>query len=219
LCGSWVAAIRQLSSVLVTAGRLYPASLTQMTIHAEDSVGKIYEGETSLVHCKPPLNKLWLEPAHAEPIPEAILAILNADIVILAPGSLYTSTIPNLLFSEIRAAIVKSGAPVVYVANLMTESGESNGLNLADHINAIQSLGQVTLSAVLANETPLKPNVLDNYLAEGAIQLFADKNPPKNTCDSVQIISRPLLDTGANLARHSPELLDRAIKELLARIR
>jgi len=215
LCGSWVAAIRQLSSVLVTAGRLYPATLTQMMLHAEDAAGNRYEGETSIAHCKPPLKKLWLEPIHAEPIPEAVLSILNADAVILAPGSLYTSTIPNLLFPEIRAAIIKSGSPAVYVANLMAESGECSGLNLADHIDAIQTFGQIKLSAVLANETPLRQNVLDKYLAEGGAQLFADKKALEAIHPGVRIISMPLLDTEALLARHHPELLDSAIKELL----
>jgi uncharacterized cofD-like protein len=215
LCGSWVAAIRQLSSVLVTAGRLYPATLTQMTLCAEDAAGNKFEGETSIARCNPPLKKLWLEPLDAEPVPEAILAILNADVVILAPGSLYTSTIPNLLFPEIRAAIARSGAPVAYVANIMAESGECSGLNLADHIDAIQSFGQIKLSAVLANETPLSPDVLERYLMEGGAQLFADEDLPDNIHGGVPIISRPLLDTEALLARHHPELLNDAIRELL----
>ena len=213
LCGSWVAAIRQLSDVLVTVGRLYPATLAQMTLLAEDAAGNRYEGETSINHCRPPLVKLWLEPGDAEPIPEAILAILQADVIILAPGSLYTSTIPNLLFPEIRTAIAQSGAPLVYVANLITESGESRGLNLANHIDAVQSLGQLTPFAVLANATPLRPVILARYAAEGGAQLFADKDAH----DGVSIISRPLLDTEAELARHHPVLLDKAIKDLLVK--
>jgi len=213
ICGSWVAAIRQLSDVLVTVGRLYPATLTQMTLLAEDIAGSRYEGETSINHCQPPLVKLWLEPGDAEPIPEAILAILQADVIILAPGSLYTSTIPNLLFPEIRTAIVQSGAPLAYVANLITESGESRGLSFADHIDAVQSLGQVTPSAVLANVTPLKPTILDKYAVEGGTQLFAGEA----VHNGIPIISKPLLDTEAELARHHPELLDMAIKDLLVK--
>jgi len=130
--------------------------------------------------------------------------------VILAPGSLYTSTIPNLLFPEIRTAITQSGAPLIYVANLMAESEESHGLNLADHIDAIQTLGQLRLSVVLANETSLKPFVLSKYIKENGAQLFANKN----THNGVPIISKPLLDTEADLARHHPELTDMAIKYL-----
>jgi len=214
LCGSWVAAIRQLSDVLVTVGRLYPATLTQMTLLAEDAAGNRYEGETSINRCRPPLVKLWLEPSDAEPIPEAILAILQADVIILAPGSLYTSTIPNLLFPEIRTAIAQSGAPLVYVANLITESGESRGLSFTDHIDAVQFLGRLTPSAVLANVTPLRPIVLDKYAAEGGTQLFASEEAH----NGIPIISNPLLDSEAELARHHPVLLDEAIKDLLVKL-
>ncbi|MDR2561459.1 MAG: uridine diphosphate-N-acetylglucosamine-binding protein YvcK [Holophagales bacterium] len=211
VCGSWVAAIRQLSDVLVTVGKLYPATLAQMTLFAEDAKGKKYKGESSINHCSPPLKKLWLEPQDAEAIPEAILAILHADAIILAPGSLYTSTIPNLLLSEIRTAIGQAGAPLLYVANLVAEPGESHGLSLADHIDAIQRFGRVKLSAVLANETPLSPPVLAKYAKEGGEQLFADA---KANC-GVSVISKPLLDAESELARHSPELLNAAIEEWL----
>ena len=211
ICGSWVAAIRHLSDVLVTVGSLYPASLTQMTLVAEDADGKKYRGESEINRCTPPLKKLWLEPFDAEPLPEVVLAILNADLIILAPGSLYTSTIPNLLYSEIRTAIWQSGTPILYVANLMTESGESNGLTLGDHIDAIHFFGQIELSAVLANNTQPKPSVLAKYTKEGGEQLVVSQNI--HNC--VPIISRPMLDIDADLARHHPILLDRAIRDWL----
>lgn len=211
ICGSWVAAIRQLSKVLVTVGRLYPATLAQMTLLAEDARGKKYKGESSINHCSPPLKKLWLEPQDVEVVPEAILAILHADAIILAPGSLYTSTIPNLLFPEIRTAISQSGAPLLYVANLVAEPGESNGLSLADHIDAIHRFGRISLSAVLANETPMKPSVLAKYAKGGGEQLFADAKVDYG----VSVFQKPLLDTESELARHSPELLNTAIEEWL----
>jgi hypothetical protein len=93
----------------------------------------------------------------------------------------------------------------------MAESEESHGLNLVDHIDAIQTLGQLKLSVVLANETPLKPFVLAKYIKEGGAQLFAKEN----THLGVSIISKPLLDTEADLARHHPELTDTAIRYLL----
>ncbi|MCL1893867.1 MAG: uridine diphosphate-N-acetylglucosamine-binding protein YvcK [Holophagaceae bacterium] len=214
ICGSWVAAIRQLSDVLVTVGNLYPASLVPVTLLAEDALGKKYQGESSINKCTPPLKKLWLEPLDAEPIPEVVLAILNADLIILAPGSLYTSTVPNLLFKEIYTAIRQSSAPLIYVANLMTEQGESNGLTLEDHIEAIQSFGRVQLSAVLANNASLRASVLEKYEKEGGVQLFASDDAKIG----VPIISRALLDSEADLARHHPNLLDTAIKDMLKQI-
>jgi uncharacterized cofD-like protein len=211
ICGSWVAAIRQLSDVLVTVGRLYPATLAQMTLFAEGADGKKYKGESSINHCRPPLKRLWLEPRDAEPLPEAILAILHADAIILAPGSLYTSTIPNLLLPEIGTAIEQSGAPLLYVANLVAESEESHGLNLADHIDAIHFFGKIKLSGVLANETPIGPSVQEKYAKEGGAQLYAYEAVDYG----VPVVTKPLLDTESELARHSPELLNKAIMEWL----
>ena len=140
LTGDWVRAIRQLSGVLVTVGRLFPSTVVPITLCAEDMAGRRYEGETAVGSCRPPLARLWMEPAEAEPLPEAVLALLRADLVILSPGSLYTSTIANLLLSELQEAVAISRAPVVYVANLMTEPGETSGLDLENHVAAIAVL-------------------------------------------------------------------------------
>ncbi|HEX9081218.1 MAG TPA: uridine diphosphate-N-acetylglucosamine-binding protein YvcK, partial [Holophagaceae bacterium] len=128
LTGDWVRAIRQFSHVLVTVGRLYPSSVVPVTLCAEDWTGTRHVGEVAVGACRPPLSRLWLEPRDAEPLPEAVLALLRADLIILSPGSLYTSTIANLLLPELQEAVGFSGAPVLYVANLMTEPGETSGL-------------------------------------------------------------------------------------------
>ena len=113
ITGDWVRAIRQLSGVLVTAGRLFPSTVMPVTLCAEDMEGRVYLGETEVNDSHPPLARLWLEPRDAEPLPEAMLAILQADLILLAPGSLYTSTIPNLLIHELQLALARSEAPVV----------------------------------------------------------------------------------------------------------
>jgi len=211
LTGNWVRAIRQLGSVLVTAGRLYPSTLQPVTLCAEDFQGRRYTGETHVNESHPPLARLWLEPQDAEPLPEALLAILRADLIILSPGSLYTSTIPNLLIPEIRESIAASKAPLLYIANLMTEPGESQGLSLADHVASIQAFGEVAVDAVLANSTPFPGPLLSRYLEEGAEpvlpQLSADLGLP--------VHGHPLLDPEAPVARHHPDLLNQAVREVI----
>jgi len=214
LSGDWVRAIRQLSSVLVTAGQLYPATATPVTLCAEDSNGKRLEGESAINHARPPLKSLWIEPKDAEPLPESVLASLRADLILLAPGSLHTSTIANLLIPELREAVARSGAPVVYVANLMTEPGESHGLDLEAHVAAIQDLGQIRLSAVLANSSPLPADMARRYKDEGGQPLRADRDE----LVGVPVLRRPLLDPEAGMARHHPDLLNQAIRELLPRL-
>jgi uncharacterized cofD-like protein len=212
LTGDWVRAIRQLSGVLVTVGRLYPATAVPVTLHAEGVDGTRYEGETAVNESKPPLARLWLEPHDPEPLPEAVLAILRADLVILAPGSLYTSTIANLLIREIRAALLTGSAPLLYVANLMTEPGESAGLSLEDHVAAIQAFGGVGLQAILANSATLPGQVLHRYLEEGGAPVSA----AAPFCTGIPVHAMPLLDPEAEVARHHPTLLRQALRTVIA---
>ncbi len=211
LTGNWVRAIRQLGSVVVTAGRLYPSTLQPVTLCAEDLQGRAYRGETNVNESHPPLARLWLEPTDAEPLPEALLAILRADLIILSPGSLYTSTIPNLLIPEIRESIAASKAPLLYIANLMTEPGESQGMTLLDHVASIQAFGEVALSGVLANSTPFPGPVLSRYLDEGAEPLL----PALAQDLGVPVHALPLLDPEAPIARHHPDLLNQAVREVI----
>jgi uncharacterized cofD-like protein len=212
LTGDWVRAIRQLSGVLVTVGRLYPATTVPVTLHAEDFDGNRYEGETAVNESRPPLARLWLEPREPEPLPDAVLAILRADLVVLAPGSLYTSTIPNLLIREIRDALLTGTAPIVYVANLMTEPGESAGLDLPDHAAAIQAFGRIGIRAILANSEPLAEPVLHRYLEEGGAPI--DAAAPD--CLGIPVFAMPVLDPESQVARHHPTLLRQALRTVIA---
>ena len=214
LSGDWVRAIRQLSTVLVTAGHLYPATATPVTLVAEDMAGRRHTGESAVNQAQPPLSRIWMEPLDAEPLPESILATLRAELILLAPGSLYTSTIANLLIPELREAVARSRAPVVYVANLMTEPGETSGLDLEAHVASIQAFGEVPLSAILANSSPLPPDMARRYKDEGGEPLKAERDEVLG----VPVLRRPLLDPEAGMARHHPDLLCQAIRELLPRL-
>jgi uncharacterized cofD-like protein len=214
LTGDWVRAIRQLSSVLVTVGRLFPSTVVPVTLHAEDMDGHHYEGEVAVGACQPPLSRLWLEPQDAEPLPEAILAILRSDLIILSPGSLYTSTLANLLLPDIQEAVAVSRAPVLYVANLMTEPGETAGLDLENHVAALASLGRVHISAILANVSPLNPGLLEKYRQEGGQPLVAEADQILG----IPVFRFPLLDPEAPMARHHPDLLNQAIRDILPRL-
>ena len=212
LTGDWVRAIRQLSGVLVTVGRLYPSTVVPVVLRAEDMEGRSYRGETSVNGACAPLARLWVEPLDAEPLPEAILAILQADIILLAPGSLYTSTIASLLIGELRRAVARTGLPVIYVANLMTEPGETVGMDLEAHVATIQAYANLALSRVVANTTPLPEKLLRRYLKEGGSPLLATG---ASLC-GVPSVALPLLDPEAEMARHHPVLLNRALREVIA---
>jgi uncharacterized cofD-like protein len=214
LTGDWVRAIRQLSGVLVTLGRLFPSTVVPVTLFAEDMEGNRYVGETAVGSCRPPLARLWLEPRDAEPLPEAVLAILRSDLILLSPGSLYTSTISNLLLDELQEALESSRSPVIYVANLMTEPGETAGLDLENHVAAIAALGRTRISAIIANAAPLQPEMLARYQVEGGEPLRTEAD----TILGIPVYRFPLLDPEAPMARHHPDLLNQAIREVLSRL-
>lgn len=211
ITGDWVRAIRQLSGVLVTVGRLYPSTTVPVILGAEDSEGRIVRGETHVNEAHPPFRRLWLEPADAEALPDSVLALIRAELILLAPGSLYTSILPNFLIGEIRGALDYVRAPVIYVSNLMTEPGESAGMDLEAHVEALRLHGGIRPSAILVNSTPLPEQVLARYRAEGAEPILF----PDGMLGTIPVFSRPLLDPEAQIARHHPTLLNQAIREVI----
>jgi uncharacterized cofD-like protein len=192
-------------------GRLYPSTTVPITLVAEDLYGHRHVGEMEVGDCVPPLARIWLEPQDVEPLPEAVLSLMHADLILIAPGSLYTSTVASLLIPELRSAILRADAPVVYVSNLMTEASESLDLDLEAHLAIIQSFGGFPISAVLGNHTPLPEQMLHRYKEEGGEPLYADK---AILC-GVPVFSRALLDPDSQVARHHPSLLNQALREVI----
>lgn len=212
LTGNWAKGLRLLGEVLVTAGRLVPSTAVPVTLLAESWAGDRHEGEVAVNAGRPPFPRIWLEPREPEPLPEALLAVLQADLILLAPGSLHTSTLPNLLIPELRGALQRSRAPRVYVANLVTEAGESAGLDLADHVAVIQAFGGLALDAVLANEAAPPPEGTTGCGPSGGAPLWADA--PRAA--GVPVVVAPLTDRGGVPGRHEPLRLNEALRALVA---
>ena len=132
-------------------------------------------GETRITASRMPIKKLELSPKNVRPLPLAIEAIRKADLILLGPGSLYTSVLPNILIPEVASAIAHSKAPRVYIANLMTQPGETAGYALADHLRAIQLHGtRKLIDYVVANRQPVSPKVARRYRAQGAEPVAVD---------------------------------------------
>ncbi len=135
--GDFEEAVRASSKVLAIRGRVMPSTLEKVTLVGEFMDGTVAEGETNITEQNKPLRQIRLKPAHCSATPEAIDAIENADLIILGPGSLYTSVLPNLLIEEIRQAILKSEAHKVYIMNIMTQPGETDGFSAYDHVRVL----------------------------------------------------------------------------------
>jgi uncharacterized cofD-like protein len=158
-----------------------------------------------------PIKKLELSPKRVRPLPLAIEAIKEADLILLGPGSLYTSVLPNLLIPEVASAIAHSKAPRVYIANLMTQPGETAGYALADHLRAIQihAAGRL-VDYVVANRQPVSPDVARRYRAQGAEPVAVDL--PELRKLGCKVVLDNLLDE-RGVIRHNHKRLARLLLE------
>jgi uncharacterized cofD-like protein len=178
ITGDFAQAVQMSSQILATRGRIYPVTNTNVTLAALMDDGSIVRGETNITASHRRIVELMLEPAGAQPLPEALEAIAHADLITLGPGSLYTSLITNLLVRDIPQVLAASRATRVYICNLMTQANESLGLTASQHIEKIlQHAGPAThpiFDFALINTAPISPTLLAQYAREGQAPIEPD---------------------------------------------
>jgi uncharacterized cofD-like protein len=212
--GDFTEAVRVSSKVLAIRGRIFPSTVANVTLEAVLENGKRVHGETSISASKAPIRKLQLNPRRVRAFPEAVEAIRHADLILLGPGSLYTSILPNLLIPEISNAIHRSKAPRVYIANLMTQPGETTGYSLSEHLNAIQRHvpGRI-VDFVVANRKSVSPDVARRYRKEGAERVVVDL--PLLKKQRVRVILDSLLEEHGVIRHDSKRLARLLVDEFL----
>ncbi len=214
ITGDFAEAIRESSKVLAIRGRIFPSTLENVHLVATLENGKIVHGETKITASNSRIKKIALSSPNVRPLPVAIEAIRKADLILLGPGSLYTSILPNLLIPEIAAAIIHSKAPRVYVANLMTQPGETAGYALADHLRAIQqhtlrkNSQRRVIDCVVANRQAVSPGVARRYRTQGADPVVVDQ--PALQKLGFRVIQANLLDE-QTVIRHNTRRLARLL--------
>jgi uncharacterized cofD-like protein len=190
-----------------------PSTAELVTLHAEFQSGEIIRGETAIAARGARIKKLSLEPA-VRPVPEAVRALINADVIVVGPGSLYTSILPNLLVGGMASTMAGVRAVRIYVANLMTEPGETDGYSLEDHLTAIRvHVGFDLFDYVLINCRPINPSVAAKYARQGSlpIQPCLDASLGPQT----SVIERDLAwEVTDGKLRHGPAELASAILEM-----
>lgn len=172
-------AVQKMSSVLAVKGKVLPVTLDDMKLVAELENGEIIEGESKIpsevIVRKTRIKKLAIKPIDAKPLEEAIKAINNADVIIMGPGSLYTSIIPNLLVKGIPEAICKSPAKKVYISNVMTQPGETDGFKVSNHLKVLMDYGVAgNIDYVIANNGIIPPDIKEKYARENAELVVLD---------------------------------------------
>ncbi len=212
--GDFAEAVRVSSKVLAVRGRIFPSTISNVHLVATLANGRRVQGETRISRSKVPIRKIELNPRRVRPLSTAIEAIQQADVIFMGPGSLYTSVIPNLLIPEIAHAVAHSKAPRVYIANLMTQPGETTQYVLSDHLRAIKEhvRGRV-IDAVVANRQSISPEVARRYRAQGAAPVVIDRDNVKKM--KVRLITDNLVEEHGVLRHNSPRLARLLVDEFL----
>ncbi len=221
--GSFESAVREISRILAIRGKVLPSTYDDVHLCAKLADGRIAEGEVAVrALVKPRILDVFLRPADVKANEEAVNEILRADLIVIGPGSLYTSVLANLLIPAIPQAIRASKAKKVYVCNIVTQPGQTDGYSCADHIEALERyLGERVLTAALVNSNVPSPAILDRYHSEGADLVRVDDRIASRR---VQIIlddlvedldHRRILWEKQDLLRHDPEKLAELIWNLL----
>lgn len=209
--GDFEEAIRQSSQVLAIRGRVLPVTLRQVTLDADLADGRTVRGESEIGRSTAPIRRVRLVPPDPPPLEEALTAIDEADIIVLGPGSLFTSVIPNLLVPGIADRIRRSSALKVYVCNVMTQPGETAGFTHADHVRSlVEHAGPGLIDLCLVNTAAVPGPVARRYADMGSEPVRGFPLGPGVASQGIRTVGLPLLADG-DVVRHDPERLARAI--------
>ena len=211
ITGDMVRAVKESSNVLSIRGRVLPSTLDDMKLVAEMEDGRIIHGESNIPEAHGKIKRLFTDPKTCKALEEVIVAIKNADLIILGPGSLYTSVIPNLLIEEIAKEVALSDAKKIYVCNIMTQPGETDGYTVSDHIQALMkhANSRKIVDTVLVNDF-IPSNLADKYRMAHSYPVKVDTDSIKRL--GVRIFSKKLIeDRKEGLVRHSSHRVARAI--------
>ena len=205
--GDFTEAIRLSSEVLASKGHIFPATISDVRLAAELEDGSVVRGETQISASKLPIRRLRLEPEQCLPLPEALKAIRAADIITVGPGSLYTSILPNLLVSQVARVIGQSRATKVFVNNLMTQPGETDGYSARKHLETIKKYApEIHFDYVVVNNRRISEEQAERYAAEGAYQIGIDDAIDDALDQTTEIVRADLLYDGEKVRHNSDRL-------------
>jgi uncharacterized cofD-like protein len=214
--GDFAEAVRVSGEVLAIRGRIFPTTLENVALEAAMTDGKIVAGETRIAKSGKKIRRLSLRPRHVSPLPEVLEAIRQANLILIGPGSLYTSILPNLLVSGVAEAIEKSSATRVLIANLMTQPGETTGLSLAEHVRAVYAhTRRKLIDWVVASNQRISPEVERRYRKEGAEPVRIDL--PELQSMGVRTLLDNLLEEHGVVRHNATRLSQLLIEEFVER--
>jgi uncharacterized cofD-like protein len=217
--GDFVEAVRLSSEVLASKGHIYPATINDVRLVAELEDGRVVHGETQITAARSPIRNLRLEPEQCLPLPQTMAAIRAADVITIGPGSLYTSIIPNLIVAWVAEAIGRSNATKIFIANLMTQPGETDGYDVDRHLSEVKKYApQIHFDYVVLNNRLISSHQAEKYRADGAYQVGLDETELGALDPQTEIVRTDLLDRG-EMVRHDSERLASIVIDCATRVR
>ena len=213
LTGDFAKAVRLSGEVLAIRGEIFPSTLSDVRLKAEQANGNIIYGESSINKTRTPIKRLHIVPSRCRPLRETLTALEQADLITVGPGSLYTSLIPNLLVHGIPEQIARSKALKVYISNLMTQPGESRGYSAAGHVRALHDhAGRKLFDVVILNSRPVSAALRRRYAEEGAAPVQNDLAEVR-ALGVVPVLADVLVED--RVARHDPHRLAKLLFKLV----
>ena len=203
-------AVQKMSSVLAVTGKVLPVTLDDMKLIAELENGNVVEGESiipeEVIKQKSKIKQLKINPEKAKPLIDALIAIKEADAIVMGPGSLYTSIIPNLLVEDIVEGINKSDAIKIYISNVMTQPGETDNFAVSDHIKTLMKYsGKNSVQYVIANNGTIPTDVEERYLSQGSKLVKLDYENIEDL--NVKVVETDLVKITKGYVKHDAEHL------------
>ncbi len=210
-------ALKESSKVLAVRGQVLPSSVQTIRLAAEMEDGSVVEGESQIPLAGKAIRRVFIKPADAPPVASALEAIENADAVILGPGSLYTSVIPNLLVSGLADALRRTQAVKIYICNVMTQPGETDGYTASRHVQAIiDHVGPGVIDYVVVNDQEVASHLREVYARQGAYPVAVDAE--KIEALGIKVMKANLISETI-LVRHDPVKLSRVIMAMVFRLK
>ena len=211
--GDFEKAIRESSKILAIRGRVVPSTLKKVSLVAEHRDGTRTEGESSISKVRSPIERIYLKPEGCGATEDALRAIETADAIVIGPGSLYTSILPNLLIEDLAAAIARAPVPKIYVCNVMTQPHETDSLSAFDHVNAIiEHTRPDILSHVIVNTGEIPANILTKYTRENAHPVAPDSAKIRSL--GYTVIEAGIVST-TDMIRHNSRKLTKIITDIV----
>lgn len=212
--GDFNTGIKEISRVLNVKGKIYPISNDNLSLHAKMEDGSIISGESKIPLAKKRIQKVFLSPQPVEPIPDAVRAIKRADLIVISPGSLYTSILPNLIIPGVGKAIRETTSKIVYVCNVMTQVGETTGYTAADHVQAINDhIGSDCVDSIIIHEEPIQQAIRHVYKVTHAESVEYDLNRLAEM--GLQVVRGDIIDYTEKTVLHNKEKVAKLLYSLI----